>query len=78
MNQNLNNFNDCKKHTVGVGAFAYIAQTGTIIVPLSSADNSLFVQTTAPIPLGILALSSTLNALESSIAGEAVFLISMG
>jgi len=41
----------------------YIAHTGTIIVALSSADNSFFVQMTAPVPRGMLALSSALNAL---------------
>ena len=57
---------------------AHIAQTGTIIVPLSSADNSLFVQITAPVPLGTLALSNTLNTLVSSVGGEAVFFIAKG
>ena len=56
----------------------YIAHTGTIIVHFSSADSSFLVQTTAPIPLGTLALSSTLNALTSSVDGDAVFLISIG
>jgi hypothetical protein len=58
------------------GIIPYIAQTGTIIVSLSSADNSLLVQIAAPVPLGTLTLSNTLNALDNSAGGEAVFFIS--
>ena len=53
----------------------YNVQTSTIIVFLSIADNSCFVQTIAPLPLGTLALSNTLNAPVSSVPGDAVFLM---
>ena len=71
---------------MGQGEFAiaqfaeipHIAQAGTIIEFLSSADNSFLVHITAPTPLGILALSRSLNVVVNSIDGEAVFFISMG